>query len=98
MRSEMLAYEVEIAHQSAQEQAGKPRLLPIRVNYTGPLPEESPLPAMLDSLEYSLWNGAEDDDRVVGELLNALRTPHAAAAVETKNLEPAGGAVPLEPR
>src|SRR5207249_4713520 len=55
MRSEMLAYEIEIAHQSAQNQAGKPRLLPIRINYTGALPEETTLPSILDPLEYSLW-------------------------------------------
>src|SRR5207253_616325 len=64
MRSEMLGYEVEIAHQSAQEQDGKPRLLPIRVDYTGPLAEETPLPGILDPLEYTLWEGPQDDERV----------------------------------
>src|SRR5215212_5056999 len=37
--SEMLACEVQIAHEAAQEKEGKPRLLPVRVDYDGPLPE-----------------------------------------------------------
>src|SRR5207245_8157667 len=65
VKSEMLGYEVEIASQSAQEQNGKPRLLPIRVSYTDPLPEETVLPSILDPLEYSLWEGPQDNDRLV---------------------------------
>src|SRR5207302_1826584 len=38
-QSEMLAYEVQIAHEAAQQQEGKPRLLPIAVQSTGSLPE-----------------------------------------------------------
>lgn len=33
--SEMLAYEVQTAHEAAQQQRGKPRLLPLRVNFNG---------------------------------------------------------------
>ncbi|MBX3279032.1 MAG: toll/interleukin-1 receptor domain-containing protein [Acidobacteria bacterium] len=29
--SEMLAYEIQIAHDAAQRQSGKPRLVPVRV-------------------------------------------------------------------
>jgi class 3 adenylate cyclase len=95
MHSEMLAYEVEIAHISAQQQSGTPQLLPVRVNYTGPLPPESSLPSILDPLEYSLWQGPQDNDRLVGELLNALRQP-ASPALVPRSLEPVGGAVPLD--
>ena len=37
--SEMLAYEIQIAHEAAQQQQGKPRLLPVRIDYEGPLPD-----------------------------------------------------------
>lgn len=96
MYSEMLAYEVEIAHAAAQ-QHGKPRLLPVRVNYTGPLPPENSLPAILDPLEYTLWEGPQDDDRVVAEILQALRAPMAPpVGTPLAKLEPVGGAVPLD--
>src|SRR6185369_1326253 len=52
VQSEMIAYEVEIADQ-AQQQSGKPRILPVRINYRGPLP--SPLASILDPLQYFLW-------------------------------------------
>src|SRR5207244_565368 len=43
--SEMLKYEVQIAHEAAQQQHGKPRLLPVRVSFTEPL--EDPLAGIL---------------------------------------------------
>ena len=36
----MLSWEVNIAREAAQKQDGKPRLLPVRLNYDGPLPDE----------------------------------------------------------
>jgi DNA-binding SARP family transcriptional activator len=68
--SEMLQYEVEIAHEAARQQNGRPRLLPVRIRDTGPLPEG--LAAILDPLEYALWEGPQDDERLVTELLRAL--------------------------
>ena len=47
INSEMLSFEIETAHEAAQLQQGRPRLLPVRVNYTGPLPE--PLAGILDT-------------------------------------------------
>src|SRR5204863_1923646 len=38
MSSEMLAYELQIAHEAAQR-GGRPRILPVRVAYEGELPE-----------------------------------------------------------
>jgi DNA-binding SARP family transcriptional activator len=109
--SEMLQYEVQIAHESAQQQNGKPRLLPIRIHDTVPLPEV--LGTILDPLEYALWEGPQDDERLVSELLRALETPRsapvalpragleaAAAAVVSPDVTadvPAGTAVKLEP-
>ena len=91
-RSEMLDYEVQTAQQAAQAQGGKPRLLPVRLGYTGPLGE--PLGAILDPLHYSLWETEADDARVVGEVAQALHAP-PPAPVPVKR-EPVGGAVPLD--
>jgi class 3 adenylate cyclase len=94
IQSEMLAYELQIAHEAAQAQHGKPRILPVRVKYTEPL--EEPLAGILDPLHYTLWEGPEDNERLVTELLEALRNPAAPApVVPVANLEPVGGAVPL---
>ena len=66
----MLAYEVQIAHEAAQRSTGKPRLLPVRVDYTGPLPE--PL-CRRSSTRSSTRSGRvpQDDDRLVAELLDS---------------------------
>ena len=90
--SEMLEYEVQTAQQAAQAQGGKPRLLPVRVGFSGPLGE--PLGAILDPLHYSLWETDADDAQIVGEVAQALHTP-PPAPVPVKR-EPVGGAVPLD--
>jgi len=91
--SEMLAYEIQIAHEAAQQQHGKPRLLPVRVAYDGPLPDS--LAGILNPIQYALWRGPQDDRALVEQLLNALNT-QPAPAVSPKKLEPVGGAVPLD--
>jgi class 3 adenylate cyclase len=94
IHSEMLAYEVQIAQEAAQEQEGKPRLLPVRVAYTGPLPEA--LARTLEPVHYTLWEGPQDDEQLVLEMVNALRDPPAPRpVVPPSKLEPVGGAVPL---
>jgi serine/threonine protein kinase len=88
-QSEMLASEVQIAHDEAQKSGGLPRLLPVRINFEGPLPGE--LAGHLDRLQYSLWNGPEDSARLVGELLRAVHSPPPL-----KSVAPPGGVVPLD--
>src|SRR5262249_48356867 len=66
--SEMLSYEIEIAHEAAQ-QTGKPRLLPVRVNFPDPLPYA--LAGILDPIQYALWNEEQDNERLLAELLKA---------------------------
>ncbi len=95
LQSEMIAYEVEIAHQAAQQQAGKPRLLPVRIQFRGPLPGS--LATLLDALQYFLWEAPADDERLVAELIRALETSQQAASPESLlKLESIGGAVPLD--
>jgi hypothetical protein len=77
--SEMLGFEVEIGHEAALVQKDRPRLLPIRVNYTGPLPE--PLAGILDPLPCLSWEGPQDDQRLLAELLGSLKNLHPAKPV-----------------
>jgi hypothetical protein len=71
IHSELLSYEVETAREAAQLQHGRPSLLPVRVNYTGPLPE--PLAGILDPVPYLLWEGPHDNLGLVTELAEALK-------------------------
>ena len=94
VQSEMLEYEVQTADQMARTQAGKPRILPVRIGFTGPLPDS--LGRILNPIQYTLWRGAEDDQRVVDELISVLRNPPVPRTVISRErLEPVGGAVPL---
>lgn len=94
MQSEMMAYEIEIAHTAAQ-QSGRPRLLPIRVQFTGEL-----LPAIavfLDPVQQALWTGPEDDARLMADLMHGLEQDAAGdVTVPRAKLEPVGGAMPLD--
>jgi hypothetical protein len=79
MQSEMMGFEIEIAHEASQTQRGRPALLPIRVNFTGDLPE--PMAGILSPIQYLLWEGPQDDQRLVSQVLEALRhLPTAPAA------------------
>jgi len=93
LRSEMVEYELSTAAEACQLQNGRPRILPVRIAYTGAL---SPaFAAVLDRLNYVLWTGEEDDARIVSELQRSLQTPQESKS-EAPRLEPVGGAVPLD--
>lgn len=70
VQSEELAGELEMAREEAEKRHGKPRLLPIRVNYEKELPPG--LAVILDRLQYFLWKGPQDSHRLMAELVNAL--------------------------
>ena len=93
--SEMLGYEVQIAHDAAQKQHGKPRLLPVRVNYADPLPD--PLGGILDPIQYALWSGPQDNQRLALEVAASLQPKTTVQPLLAKQkLEAVGGAVPLD--
>ena len=95
INSEMLGYEVQMAHEAAQNQKGKPRLLPIRINYSGPLDE--PLAAILNPVQHTMWEGTKDDHRLVTELIYALQKPiEEVKAGNSERLEAVGGAERLD--
>ena len=79
--SEMLGFEIEHAHACARDQQGQPRILPVRVLYTGPLHE--PMAGILDPVQYYLWEGEGSDAGLFAELLHALaHLPLAPASAQ----------------
>lgn len=88
--SEMLEYELEIAADEFRKR-GKPHLLPVRIGTDRPL--DGVIGSIVNKLHFTVWSGAEDNRRVVAELLSALTEPEKPKTEETV-LEPVGGAVP----
>ena len=95
VQSEMLGYEIQLAHEYAQKQAGKPRTLPIRINFDQPLPDH--IAGIIQGIQYATWNGPGQDQALLDELLGAIQRPEAFVPQPPK-LEPVGGAVPLDSR
>jgi serine/threonine protein kinase len=91
--SEMLTYEIEIAYDAAQRRNGRPRLLPVRLNFDGSLPE--PMARILDQIQQAHWSGAGDNDALITQLHGALKEPACLHSSPVK-LEAVGGAVPLD--
>jgi serine/threonine protein kinase len=73
--SEMLTWEIQSAHDEAQQRGGKPRLLPVRVAYDGPLPPD--LACILDRFNYFLWTGPHDNQRLADDLMGACQGPQS---------------------
>jgi DNA-binding winged helix-turn-helix (wHTH) protein len=95
VHSEMLAYEVELAYDAAQRQAGRPRLLPVRINFPGRLPEA--LARILDPLQAFCWERPQDNRRLVMEVLQALQHPAGPTSpLPHTPLEPPGGAMAVD--
>jgi serine/threonine protein kinase len=92
--SEMLAYEVQIAHQSAQK-GGRPIILPIRIDFEGALP--SSLATNLDGIQYAQWKGTEDSASLIAEITESLQNPPKTTP-RRMWLETVGGAVPADSR
>ncbi len=70
MDSEMVLEEVRMAHQ-IQRRQGRPHLIPVRVRYQGPLEYE--LHNYLGHLQYVVWDGADDTEGLLDNLLNAMQ-------------------------
>jgi hypothetical protein len=77
VKSEMLAEELEEASKSAQQNAGKPRILPVRVTYEkGLSTDEQVLPepffSVLGHLQYQPWESEADDSELLARVLESL--------------------------
>ncbi len=93
IQSEMLSYEIQIAQEASQKRDGKPRIFPVRLNFDGPLPEI--LGGVLDGIQYAQWNGPQDNDALVSEIVASLKNPQEQYRKPIR-LEAVGGAVPLD--
>lgn len=88
--SEMLEYELETAFDENKIR-GKPFLLPIRVGTDKRV--EGPIGAYVNGLNFSIWNGPQDNNRIVAELVSAMTEPPKPKTSDVQ-FEPVGGAVP----
>jgi len=85
--SEMLRYEIQLAHHAAQKQKGKPRILPVRIGSRDKLPDD--IAAIIDPIEWHLWEGPHQDERMVAELVRGIENPDAPPARSPlKNVDP----------
>lgn len=91
--SEMLEEEVQIAAHIRQGTGNRPRILPVRVNFEGNLPPA--LNHALQNLQYILWKGKEEDDRLIQSLIEAIEKPEPPPTTVKHQSETPGGAVPL---
>ena len=81
--SEMLAYEVQVAHEAAQK-TGRPRILPVRIDFESALP--SGLAAILDGIQYARWKSPVDNDSLVGQISESLQNPQISRSRPIKLL------------
>jgi hypothetical protein len=90
--SEMLAYEVQVAHEGVQK-TGHPRILLVRIDFEASLP--SSLAASLTGIQCVQWRSAEDNAALLAQISESLHSPGKASSPPIK-LETVGGAVPLD--
>jgi hypothetical protein len=91
VQSEMLEGELKIAWEAASQRFGKPRILPVRVNFEAALADS--MYNMLGRLQYALWRSPADDAALLSSVLDSL------AAKEPPKLirgEVPRGTVPLD--
>ena len=91
LQSEMLEYELETAHDQMAK-TGKPMILPVRFGLS-PKELEGPVAAIVAPLTQFTWASDSDDQRLIAELISAIREPLRPRQTEIR-LEPVGGAVP----
>ena len=89
IQSEMLTSELHIAHDEGLKRNGKPRILPVRLNFEGELPSE--MAGVLNRLQYFLWKNSSDNPRLLTDLVKALESPPA----EPTSASPPTGVLPL---
>lgn len=69
--NELVIYQVETAHETAQSYHGRPRFFPVRINYNGPLPEA--LSGILDVIPAPLWESDQDTASLIELLVQGLK-------------------------
>ena len=92
LRSEMLEFEIETAYDQYMK-TGQPMILPVRIG--GDERVEGVIGGIIQPLAQFIWQGPQDDPRLITELLSAIAEPlRPRSGKEEIKLEPVGGAVP----
>ncbi|MEM1242152.1 MAG: AAA-like domain-containing protein, partial [Cyanobacteria bacterium P01_H01_bin.26] len=68
--SEMVLQEIELAHKIAEDNGGKPRILPVRLAYREPF--QHPLSVYLNPINWALWDSEADTPGLTAELQQAI--------------------------
>ena len=68
--SEMVLQEIELAHKVAEDNGGKPRILPVRLAYREPF--QHPLSVYLNPINWALWDSEADTPGLMAELEQAI--------------------------
>lgn len=84
----MVLQEIELAHKIAEDNGGKPRILPVRLGYREPF--QHPLSVYLNPINWALWDSEADTPGLITELQQAIAggllsvdAQHQAEVVET---------------
>jgi hypothetical protein len=87
LQSEMFVYQLEVAHDAAQRQNGRPWLVPVCIQSPGPMPDMVAL--ILGSLHQYVWHGPADNRHIADEVVRALEAmKHAKDAVPSPEKTP----------
>jgi hypothetical protein len=84
--SEMILEEVRLATEYYKNQ-GRPKILPIRIAYTGGLPYD--LGAMLNRIQYSLWQVNGDEVAIGNQVIAAIGNQSQLPHVQEEQMQPA---------
>jgi hypothetical protein len=78
--SEVLASEIQAADEARQKHGAKPRIIPVRIGYSGPMPES--ISYVTESLPPVIWNSESGDAGFIAALDAALNeTPFAGSRI-----------------
>jgi len=70
IRSDMVRQEIARAHELQRENAGRPQILPIRVDFEGALPYD--LAAYLNPIQYARWRSEEPFEATLTQIVAAI--------------------------
>ncbi|MEA5463664.1 AAA-like domain-containing protein [Leptothoe sp. PORK10 BA2] len=70
INSEMVLQEIELAHKIAEDNGGRPRILPVRLAYREPF--QHPLSVYLNPINWALWDSEADTPGLIAELQQAI--------------------------
>ncbi|MEM9165170.1 MAG: AAA-like domain-containing protein, partial [Cyanobacteria bacterium P01_F01_bin.4] len=70
VQSEMVQQEIALAHEIAEDNGGKPQILPVRLAYREPF--QYPLGVYLDPINWAVWDSDADTPSLIEELTQAM--------------------------